>query len=207
MRHKPRRCFRACTEQHVSPQSRAPAAQFCSGVCRAATTPARISQRSHDSVDNYTHTRVWFICRSLAMGSIFDGGKKGIKKWQRDFKRKWFFIWTFWQRFRDIERDCCDCRKQEWAVRLCLADCLYTRLKIDSDSQLPTIPLLSRWLPQRVRVCLLVCFLDCACAALDKGTGTSTGVAICCLRCCWFYPADLIGWEHSKGETILSDAW
>lgn len=97
------------------------------------------------------------------------------KKWNKevtesDFKRKWFFIWTFWQRFRDIERDCCDCRKQEWAVRLCLADCLYTRLKIDSDSQLPTIPLLSRWLPQRVCVCVppSVFFGLCLCSSWQR---------------------------------------
>lgn len=35
-------------------------------------------------------------------------------------------------------------RETRVCVWVDLADCLYTRLKIESDSQLPTIPLLSR---------------------------------------------------------------
>lgn len=67
-----------------------------------------------------------------------------------------------------------------------LVGCLYARLKIESDSRLPTIPQLSRWLSQCV--CLCVCFSVCMWNC-DRQIRTNIFFCVCCLHSSWFHPA------------------
>lgn len=85
-----------------------------------------------------------------------DRNREREKEWKES--DMWSEIWLYrdWERAGELDVTVTNRSEQHVCVWVDLAGCLYARLKIESDSRQPTIPQLSRWLPQCVRLC--VCF-------------------------------------------------